>query len=98
MTNNNTIKYSFGAIQEAADDIKSTSARINSLLEELKRQLEPMVSTWEGDSAEAYIAAQQQWDTAAAELNSILGTIGTAVSEGNDRMCDVNRRAAATWQ
>lgn len=95
---NNTIKYSFGAIQEAAADIRSTSARINTVLEDLKRQLEPMVATWEGDSAEAYQEAQQKWDTAAAELNTILDTIGNTVNEGNDRMSDVNRRAASTWR
>lgn len=95
---NNTIKYSFGAIQEAAADIRSTSARINTVLEDLKRQLEPMVATWEGDSAEAYQEAQQKWDTAAAELNTILDTIGNTVDEGNDRMSDVNRRAASTWR
>ncbi|MDO4686190.1 MAG: WXG100 family type VII secretion target [Corynebacterium sp.] len=95
---NNTIKYSFGAIQEAAADIRSTSARINTVLEDLKRQLEPMVATWEGDSAEAYQEAQQKWDTAAAELNTILDTIGNTVDEGNGRMSDVNRRAASTWR
>ncbi|MDO5077056.1 WXG100 family type VII secretion target [Corynebacterium sp.] len=93
----NTIKYSFGEIQNAAADIQTTSASIDTILNDLKRQLEPMVETWEGESALAYQAAQAQWDNAAAELNSILATIASAVSEGNDRMGDVNRRAAASW-
>lgn len=91
------IKYGFGEIEAAAGDIQSTSGRINSLLEGLKGQIRPMVSTWEGESAVAYEAAQAQWDKAAAELNTILATIAQTVRAGNDRMSDVNRRAAASW-
>lgn len=92
-----TIKYDFGAISAAASDITSTAGRINGLLADLKSHIRPMVSTWEGESATAYAQAQQQWDTAAEELNTILQTIATTVNQGNDRMSDVNRRAAASW-
>ncbi|MGV0395131.1 WXG100 family type VII secretion target [Corynebacterium uberis] len=91
------IKYSFGAIEAAAGDISSTSGRINQVLAELKARLAPMVATWEGDSAVAYQAAQEKWDRSAAELNEILATISRTVSQGNDRMADVNRAAAASW-
>lgn len=93
----NAIKYQFGAIQAAAGDINASSGRINNLLDTLKSQIQPMVATWEGESASAYQAAQAQWDQAAAELNTILATISRTVQEGNDRMSDVNRMAAASW-
>lgn len=91
------IKYEFGAISGAAADIQSTSQHINSLLDDLKSVIAPMTSTWEGDSAAAYAAAQDKWDCAAAELNTVLATISTTVADSNDRMSDVNRRAAASW-
>lgn len=92
-----TIRYGFGGISGAADDIRSTSSSINGLLDDLKGRIQPMVATWEGDSSEAYQDAQLQWDTAASELNTILNTIADTVSAGNDRMADINRRAAASW-
>src|SRR5699024_3618087 len=49
------------------------------------------------DSAAAYNEAQAKWDKAAAELNTVLATISNTVSQSNDRMSDVNRRAAASW-
>lgn len=91
------IKYEFGAIEAAAADINSTSGRINGLLDELKSIIEPMAATWEGESAAAYQQAQRKWDNAALELNQVLMTISRTVSEGNDAMSDVNRRAAASW-
>ncbi|MDO5512754.1 WXG100 family type VII secretion target [Corynebacterium sp.] len=91
------IKYQFGAIEAAAGDINATSGRITALLDDLKSQLQPMVATWEGDSAAAYAEAQAKWDRSAAELNTILATISRTVSQGNERMSDVNRMAAASW-
>lgn len=54
-------------------------------------------STWDDESAVAYNEAQAKWDNAAAELNTVLATISKTVSQGNDAMSDVNRRAAASW-
>ncbi len=92
-----TIHYRFSQISGAADDIRATSASISGSLADLKSRIQPMVATWEGESSEAYQAAQQQWDTAAAELNQILATIANVVSSGSDRMSDINQRAAASW-
>ncbi|MDT9408243.1 WXG100 family type VII secretion target [Corynebacterium rouxii] len=91
------IKYGFGEIEAAASDIQSTSGRINSLLEDLKAHIRPMAAAREGESAQAYNEAQQQWDSSAAELNTILSTISNTVRQGNDRMSEVNRMAAASW-
>lgn len=91
------IKYGFGAIAAASGDIQATSGRINSLLADLKAHIAPMAATWEGASAEAYAAAQARWDRAAEELNQVLGSIARVVAQGNDRMAEVNRAAAASW-
>ena len=72
------IRYDFGAISAASADMRATSGRINGLLSDLKSQIAPMVSTWEGDSAVAYQDAQNRWD-------------------GNQRMSEMNSRAAASW-
>lgn len=91
------IKYGFGSLAGAAADIESSSRTIGSQLEDLKAQLKPMVASWEGEAAESYQAHQAKWDTAAAELNEILSTIGRAVDEGNERMQAVNTAAANSW-
>lgn len=91
------IKYGFGEIDAAAGDIQTTASRINALLDTLKTQIQPMVSTWEGDSGTAYQEAQAKWDHSASELNTILQSIAQTVRNGNDNMSDVNRAAASSW-
>lgn len=92
-----TIKYDFASIGNAAADIKTSAGRINSTLADIKRMIEPMVSTWEGEAAIAYQAAQKKWDDSANELNIVLDTISRTVDDGNQRMSDTNRQAANSW-
>ncbi|WP_018023338.1 WXG100 family type VII secretion target [Corynebacterium ulceribovis] len=91
------IRYEFAGIETGASDIDGTVTKINGLLDDLKTDLKPMVDTWEGSSATAYTEAQQKWDTAAADLNSVLSTIATAVRNGSERMSDLNNKAAQSW-
>lgn len=91
------IRYQFGGIAASVDDIRTTSIRITGLLDDLKARIQPMTSVWEGDSAVAYEDAQRRWDNAAAELNMILEAIARTAGEGNDRMAEINRQAAASW-
>lgn len=92
-----TIKYEFGQLAGAAEDLRGSAAQINRMLEELKSGLAPMVSTWTGDAAEAYQVHQQKWDAAAEDLNTILRNVAEAVDGGNTRMQQVNNAAAQSW-
>lgn len=91
------IKYGFGAISNASQDILASSRTISAQLDELKAQLKPMVDTWDGEASDAYQLHQAKWDAAAAELNEILTAIGRAVEDGNARMQKVNTAAANSW-
>ena len=91
------IHYNFAQIDQAAADIKRTSGNINNSLDSLKQSLKPMVAEWEGESADAYKAAQARWDRSAGELNQILAQISQKVGQSNDRMRAINQSAANSW-
>lgn len=91
------IHYNFANIGQAAEDINSTKNRIDGILDNLKQDLQPLVTQWEGESATAYQAAQQKWDNSANELNIVLGQVAMAVRDSNDRMSQINMNAANSW-
>lgn len=91
------IKYDFAQITNASQDLRSSAARINGDLAELKQMLQPMAETWRGSAATAYQAHQAKWDQAAEELNQILNQIATTVEDGNANMLAVNNAAANSW-
>lgn len=75
------IKVTFAAVDQAAADIDSAQGRITGQLDELKRHLAPVVSSWTGDAATRYNETQQRWDTSAADLTETLRRIRALVLE-----------------
>lgn len=79
------VRVSFGELSAAQSNITATVNAVNGQLDDLKRFLAPMASTWEGQAAETYNALQRQWDIAAADLNQVLAQIATAVGVANEQ-------------
>ncbi|MEJ8280259.1 WXG100 family type VII secretion target [Pseudonocardia spirodelae] len=75
------IKVTFSALETASADVAATTARITAQLEDLRRDLAPVVSTWTGEAAATYQASQQKWDASAEGLTATLGTIGRLVGQ-----------------
>lgn len=91
------IGVNFGSLSGTQQRVAMTSTQITSQLDDLKRFLAPMVSTWTGDAATAYGEKQRQWDAAAADLNTVLGAIGKAVGQANDGYQSTERANAARF-
>lgn len=92
-----TISYNHGNIAAGVAQINTSVCNLNGTLDQLRAYLQPLVDTWEGESAIAYHALQQQWDTAAAELTSMLGSVAVATGQANDGMSSMDRKLAAGW-
>lgn len=92
------IKVTFGALEAAQADVSAVAGRMTSGLEDLKRFLAPMVATWEGQAATEYQAKQRQWDTAAANLTTVLGQIGVALGTANQSYRQVEQTNASRWR
>jgi len=92
------IKVTFGVLDAARADVAGTASRIGTRLEDLRRLLAPLVATWEGQAAEEYRTAQRKWDTAAADLTSVLAQIGVALGAAHDGYRQVEQANAARWR
>lgn len=91
------IKVSFAALASADADVTSAAARLNSRLDDLRRYLAPLAATWVGQASEDYRLKQKQWDTAAADLNLVLGQIGRALGSANDAYTQAETANARRW-
>jgi 6 kDa early secretory antigenic target len=92
------IKVTFGALEATRADVTSTANRISGQLADLQRYLAPLVATWEGQAATEYRAKQRQWDTAAADLATVLGQIGVALDAANESYRQVERSNTERWR
>ena len=76
------IRYNFPMLNQAADNCGASSRNMTSELDGLKRGLQPMLATWEGDAQAAYYARQAEWESAANDLRDLLGRIVSPVVMG----------------
>jgi len=92
------LAYNFAEIEYTVrQDIHTTSARLNTALDELKAQIAPLQQIWTREAAEAYRVEQQRWEQAAGALNEILFSLGNAVRDGSEDVAATDRRAARAW-
>jgi WXG100 family type VII secretion target len=91
------ILVTFGSLADAETNIATTTASLNQKLADLKSFIAPMVAEWTGDAAVNYNVKQREWDTAASDLNTILGQIGKAVGLAKVDFMDGERNNAAIW-
>lgn len=87
------IKVDYGTLQRASDDINQTGSRVESLLDQLKSDIAPLVNTWEGEAQGAYRQKQDQWDQAAEDLRRVLASIGSAVNDALSRYTEGESKA-----
>ncbi|WP_181781057.1 WXG100 family type VII secretion target [Pseudonocardia pini] len=91
------IRVTFGELAAAQTAVAGTAARIAGRLDDLKRELAPLVGTWEGQAATDYAARQRQWDAAAADLAAVLARIGGALGQANEGYRQVEQANARRW-
>jgi hypothetical protein len=54
MSESSSVLVTFSALANAAQSIQTTYNNLNSKLDDLQRQLQPIVSTWTGQASENY--------------------------------------------
>jgi len=91
------VLVTFQAIANGQADVNSTVAAINQEMDDLKAYLAPMISTWGGAASDQYQALQQQWDTAATDLNAVLAQIGQALGTAHDNYVQTETSNSNVW-
>jgi early secretory antigenic target protein ESAT-6 len=91
------IRVSFGDLEATADYIDARSQEANQLLADLRSMLQPLVATWTGGAAESYNHKQHLWDTAAADINTVLTQISTALHTANANYIEAESANTRRW-
>jgi 6 kDa early secretory antigenic target len=92
-----SIKVNFGGLEQGAADIATSASKIQSSLDQLKTDLAPLVNSWTGEASTLYQEHQGKWDTAAADLQTVLAQIGIAVRKAGEDYADGERNNANVW-
>lgn len=89
------IQTNYAMMQDASSSISTISNQIGSDLDTLRTKLQNM--DWEGDDREAYNTHQANWDSAIANLNTLLTEIGGAVNTACDNYMSTEAGNVKVW-
>jgi ESAT-6 family protein len=91
------IKVSFAAVEEAGSNIQSTFNKMTQELDDLKSKLAPLDAAYNGAAKEAWYSVQKDWNSSQDELNQVLNSIGTAVSQAARDYSDTEHGVSRLW-
>lgn len=91
------IHVQFESLLQGQAGIAQTYSRLTSTLEQLEQDLNPMIQSWTGAAQESYLQCKKQWDEAAANLASVLNSIGQAVGQAHENYRAAENAAQSNW-
>ena len=87
----------FDSLLQGQVDIAQTYSRITRTLEELEMRLNPLIETWPGQAQEVYLQCKKRWDEAAANLATVLNSIGQAIGQAQDSDRAAENASRGNW-
>lgn len=91
------ILVNFSTISNAAEEVRSTAARVQSQLDDLKSGVSRVAASWEGKAQEGYRARQAEWDASATDLHQVLTQIAGALDNAAQNYQATENKNAGIW-
>lgn len=92
------IKYHFGAIGAAQEDIAATATRLNQVHGDIQTYMNRLRATWtESQASAAWQGYQATWDGIFADVNSALASLGRAVEQALANAQRTESTNASMW-
>jgi WXG100 family type VII secretion target len=90
-------EVSFEGLGQGSAGVMATHQALQGTLDDLERQLEPMINTWTGEAKEAYFQQKQKWDSASAALADILRQMGRELDNANGNYQAAENHSRGLW-
>jgi len=91
------VQVTFATIHDAAEQTGITNRTIQTRLDDLYRQLQPIFATWTGAAAEGYQYQHQLWVQSAEDLNYVLQNIAMMLLETHDTYNQAETAVQSIW-
>jgi 6 kDa early secretory antigenic target len=92
------IVVEFHALHQAADDIGRALSSMQSELDSINSQVQPLVHTWQSDAQQAFVQRKAEWESAANDLHQLLTGIKSAVLKSAEIMQAREKANVAKFQ
>ncbi len=92
------IRVHHAGLEQAAQDLRDTVTRIDTRMNQLEGELNPLRHGWAGNARTAYDGAKARWDAAIAEMRDLLAQTSGAVQQSNAEYLAADARGARAFE
>ncbi|MER5888281.1 WXG100 family type VII secretion target [Streptomyces sp. NPDC001941] len=92
------IYVEYTAVNQAAEDMRMQTERINKLVTALNEELTGLFGAWQGADASTYGEIQGQWNSAAGKLGQILANHSATLDDITDQYRRHEARTKDNWE
>ncbi|KAB1140858.1 WXG100 family type VII secretion target [Streptomyces luteolifulvus] len=91
------IYVEYNHMANAADDMVFQTKAIGETLESLEMELNELKKSWEGEDSSVYVTKQNEWDTAARNMQHLLDNNRVLLTDISDQYQYSERMLAQMW-
>lgn len=91
------IAVDFRALEQAEESLRAAVDHIDVELDGLERLVDQLVTNWTGPAAEAYRAAQHEWDHAVAGMREAVRELHQLIVTAHGNHGDAVRTNVGIW-
>jgi WXG100 family type VII secretion target len=91
------ILVNFQTVHNAAEEVKASSARIETLLGDLQKDVTRISQSWQGAAQEGYNAQQTKWNNAASNLHDTCVKIASSLESAAQQYKATEDQNAKLW-
>ncbi|MBP2476188.1 WXG100 family type VII secretion target [Crossiella equi] len=91
------INVDFGQLAEGQSSCQRVATNMQTKFDDLKQNLQPLITTWTGSAAEAYQQHQTAWDQSFEKLREILSKTAIALGTAKDAYQQNESKGAGSW-
>jgi early secretory antigenic target protein ESAT-6 len=91
------IQVNVDGLHAGASGIQTTFRSLQSTLEGLEQQLQPMVTSWTGEARDAYFAQKKKWDQASEAMAAVLNQMGQVAGQSGDAYRRAEQANIGRW-
>ncbi|MBY8889189.1 MULTISPECIES: WXG100 family type VII secretion target [Streptomycetaceae] len=94
MSTGDDLKVHYSSLTDAATALRTAAKDLGNQLEQLRRRVQRVSETWEGDAQQSFKQADAIWQSRAADIQSVLDDVARRVEDAHGSYQATDRKAS----
>jgi WXG100 family type VII secretion target len=91
------IFVNYSGVNDVEDALRNCDQAVGQILDQVNTAIQPMMSSWQGSSQEAYGQVQTKWNSDLTDMQNVLGQYAPTLEEMKLNYGNTDNSLALQW-